>query len=90
MTDVDIVADAAMRALLITLQIAAPVVVPVVAVALVVGLVQAATSINEASLSFIPKLLAAGAALALGGALMLRMLIDFTLELYDRIPELLR
>lgn len=90
MTDTDLIADAASRALLIVLEVAAPVVVPVVGVALIVGLVQAATSINEASLSFIPKLLAAGGALALGGALMLRLLTDFTLDLYARIPDLLR
>ena len=90
MSGSDIVADAAARALLVVLEVAAPVVVPVVAAALIVGLVQAATSINEASLSFIPKLLAAAAALAFGGALMLRFLTDFTLDLYAQIPNLLR
>ena len=90
MTDADLVADAAASALRIVLEIAAPVVLPVLAAALVVGLVQAATSISEATLSFVPKLVVAGAALLFGGALMLRLLMDFTLELYDRIPELLR
>ncbi len=90
MTDADIVADAAQGALLVVLQIAAPVVLPVLGVALLVGLVQAATSISEATLSFVPKLVVAGLSLALFGALMLRLLGDFTLELYDRIPGLLR
>jgi flagellar biosynthetic protein FliQ len=89
-TDSDLVADAAASALRIVLEIAAPVVLPVLAAALLVGLVQAATSISEATLSFVPKLVVAGAALLLGGALMLRLLTDFTLELYDRIPALLR
>jgi len=90
MTDSDLVADAAMSALKAVLMIGAPVVLPVLAAALVVGLVQAATSISEATLSFVPKLIVAGGAMTLFGALMLRLLSDFTLELYGRIPELLR
>ncbi len=90
MTDADLVADAAAAALRVVLEIAAPVVLPVLAAALLVGLVQAATSISEATLSFVPKLVVAGTALLLGGALMLRLLTDFTLELYDRIPVLPR
>ena len=86
----DVVADASLAALKLLLEIAAPVVLPVLGVALLVGLVQAATSISEATLSFVPKLVAAGVALALFGALMLRLLSDFTLEMYDRIPGLLR
>ena len=89
MTDADLVADAAAAALRIVLEIAAPVVLPVLVAALVVGLVQAATSISEATLSFVPKLVVAGVSLLLFGALMLRLLTDFTLELYDRIPALL-
>lgn len=90
MTDADIVADASLGALKLVLEIAAPVVLPVLAAALLVGLVQAATSISEATLSFVPKLVVAGLSLTLFGALMLRLLTDFTLELYDRIPMLLR
>ncbi len=90
MTDSDLVADASLDALRLVLEIAAPVVLPVLGVALLVGLVQAATSISEATLSFVPKLVACGVALALFGALMMRLLGDFTLDLYARIPELLR
>ena len=89
MTDSDLVADAAISALKAVLMIGAPVVLPVLASALLVGLVQAATSISEATLSFVPKLVVAGVSLLLFGALMLRLLTDFTLELYDRIPALL-
>ena len=90
MTDTDALADASLASLKLLLEIAAPVVLPVLGVALLVGLVQAATSISEATLSFVPKLIAAGVCLALFGALMARLLVDFTLELYDRIPGLLR
>ncbi len=90
MTDSDLIADASLSALKLLLELAAPVVLPVLGVALLVGLVQAATSISEATLSFVPKLIACGVALALFGALMMRLLTDFTLEMYDRIPDLLR
>ena len=90
MTGEDLVADAASRALLLVLEAAAPVVLPVLAAALLVGLLQAATSINEATLSFVPKLVVGGACLALFGALMMRLVSDFTLEMFARIPLLLR
>ena len=90
MTDSDLVVDAAATALCVLLEIAAPVVLPVLAAALLVGLLQAATSISESTLSFVPKLVVALACIALFGALMARLMTDFTLQLYDRIPGLLR
>ena len=90
MTDADLVVDAAAASLWVLLEIAAPVVLPVLGAALLVGLLQAATSISESTLSFVPKLVVALACVALFGALMARLLIDFTLELYDRIPGLLQ
>jgi flagellar biosynthesis protein FliQ len=88
--DSDALIDAAQTSLWVLVQMIAPVVLPALGVGLVVGLVQAATSISEATLSFVPKLVATLACLALFGTLMMRVLIDFTLELYDRIPGLLR
>ena len=58
------------------------------AVGLVVGIFQAATSINEATLSFIPKLAAMGVTLALFGSWQLVMLVDYTKDIYKRIPAL--
>ena len=71
-------------------KLVGPAVLPALIVGLAVGLVQAATSISEATLSFVPKLVITLTTLALLGAMMLRELVDFTLELYDRIPGLLR
>ena len=85
-----LVTDASLLALKVLLEVAAPVVLPVLGVALLVGLVQAATSIGEATLSFVPKLIVGAVAVALFGALMMRLLTDFTVEVYSRIPELLR
>jgi flagellar biosynthetic protein FliQ len=53
----------------------------------VIGMLQAATQINEATLSFIPKLLLLVLTLFLAGPWMLRVLIDFTRDLYTNIPS---
>jgi flagellar biosynthetic protein FliQ len=57
-------------------------------VGLFIGVIQAATSINEMTLSFIPKLLAMGITLALFGGWQLSMLVDYTRDIYKRIPAL--
>lgn len=87
--DADLLADATHAALWTLVQIISPVVLPALLAGLIVGLLQAATSVSEASLSFAPKLVTVLIALALFGTLMMRILSDFTLELYDRIPALL-
>lgn len=76
-------------ALALTVVIAAPMLLSALAVGLMVGMIQAATQINEMTLSFIPKLLILAAALALGGPWMMRKMIDFTLQLYHAIPQLI-
>jgi flagellar biosynthetic protein FliQ len=58
------------------------------AVGLVIGIIQAATSINEATLSFIPKLIAEAVALLLFGGWMINTLVDFTRNIFQRIPTL--
>lgn len=88
--DTDLVVDALRGTMWVIVELVGPAVLPALAVGLVVGLVQAATSISEATLSFVPKLIVTLVTLALFGAMMLRVLSDFTLELYDRIPALLR
>jgi len=50
--------------------------------------IQAATSINEATLSFIPKLVALGLTLALFGSWQLTMMVDYTHDIYKRIPAM--
>ena len=58
------------------------------AVGLVIGIIQAATSINEQTLSFIPKLAAMAITLALVGGWQLATLIEYTRSLFQRIPSL--
>lgn len=68
----------------------APILIPALVAGLILGMIQAATSINEQTLSFVPKLIIVAAALALAGGTIMMMLADFTREMYARIPDLLR
>ena len=77
------------RALEMTLLLSAPLLLTALLVGLLVGIFQAATQINEMTLSFIPKLLAMTAALALAGPWMLKILISYTRELFESIPTLI-
>jgi flagellar biosynthetic protein FliQ len=77
------------HALEMTLMLAAPLLLTALAVGLIVGIFQAATQINEMTLSFIPKLLAMAAILALTGPWMLRSLIEYTRALIESIPGLI-
>ncbi|OIQ76616.1 flagellar biosynthetic protein FliQ [mine drainage metagenome] len=67
---------------------------PILGVALVVGLlislVQAATQLNEMTLTFVPKAIAIGLSLVFAGPWMLHVLMDFTTRLISSIPQLLQ
>lgn len=76
------------RALEITLMLAAPMLLVALAVGLLVGVFQAATQINEQTLSFIPKLIAMAATLAFAGPWMLKLIVGYTRELFESIPML--
>jgi len=77
------------HALEMTLMLAAPLLLTALAVGLIVGIFQAATQINEMTLSFIPKLLAMAAILAMTGPWMLRTLVEYTRGLIESIPGLI-
>ena len=77
------------HALEMTLMLAAPLLLTALAVGLMVGIFQAATQINEMTLSFIPKLLAMAAVLALTGPWMLRQLVEYTRGLIESIPGMI-
>jgi flagellar biosynthetic protein FliQ len=77
------------RALEITLLLAAPLLLVALLTGLLVGVFQAATQINEMTLSFIPKLLAIAAAIAIAGPWMIRLIVDYTRELILSIPGLI-
>ena len=78
----------AREALLLTLMLAAPLLIASLAVGVLVGLFQAATQINEMTLSFIPKLMALAAVVVVAGPWMLQTLTDYTRRLFESIPGL--
>jgi len=78
----------AAQALQVTLLVAAPLLVVALLVGLGVSIFQAATQINEATLSFIPKLVAIFVTLVVGGPWMLGVLVDYLRQLLSSIPQL--
>jgi flagellar biosynthetic protein FliQ len=76
------------HALEVTLLVAAPMLLVALAIGLLVSIFQAATQINEATLSFIPKLLGIFATLVLAGPWMLTQLMDYFKLMLTSIPEL--
>ena len=77
------------QALQLVLMLAAPLLLTALAVGVLIGVFQAATQINEQTLSFIPKLLSTAAVLVVTGPWMLRLLTEFTKRLYESIPSLI-
>jgi flagellar biosynthesis protein FliQ len=74
------------EALLMLLMVSAPVLGVVLLVGLVIGLFQAVTQINEATLAFVPKLIAAVAVFAIAGPWMLNMLVEYIRRTIESIP----
>jgi flagellar biosynthetic protein FliQ len=73
--------------LLTLLMVCAPLLGVVLAVGLLVSIFQAATQIHEQTLSFVPKLLAAFATLAVAGPWMLTTLVDYIRQVLQSIPS---
>lgn len=76
------------QAVEITLLVSAPLLLSALAVGLVVSVFQAATQINEMTLSFIPKLLVMFFVLVVAGPWMLNLMMDYTRRLFASIPGL--
>jgi flagellar biosynthesis protein FliQ len=74
------------QGLYLLLMVAAPMLLTVLAVGLLVSIFQAATQINEATLSFVPKMIAAVAVLAVAGPWMLTTLVEYLQRMLQAIP----
>ena len=74
------------EALIMLLMVSAPVLGVVLLVGLVISLFQAVTQINEATLAFVPKLVAAVAVFAMAGPWMLNMLVEYIRRVIESIP----
>ena len=68
----------------------APILVPALLAGLILGMVQAATSINEQTLTFVPKLVVVAVSILIFGSLILGLLSNFTVAMFERIPDLVK
>jgi flagellar biosynthesis protein FliQ len=85
----DTISGLAQATVLISLKIMGPILIASLVIGLLVSMFQAATSIQEQTLTFIPKLVTVIAVLMIAGPGMLQMLIDFFQDLLREIPTLI-
>ncbi len=88
MTDTDIL-DIAIDTMFVALKLSAPILLTALILGFAISLFQEMTQIQEFTLAFVPKVVGVGVALIISGNWMLHTLIDFTQDLFDRIPSLL-
>ncbi|RMG36076.1 MAG: flagellar biosynthetic protein FliQ [Gammaproteobacteria bacterium] len=84
--DADSVIHIGRQALEVTILLSAPILLVSLAVGLIVAMFQAATQINEMTLTFVPKLIAIAAVLMATGPWLLRQITGFTQRLIENIP----
>lgn len=88
MDDLSLLLSLADRMLWVTALVAAPVLLSSLAVGVVIGIIQAATSVNEQTLTFVPKLGAIALVLVIFGASMMGLLGDFTQDIFAEIARI--
>ncbi len=89
MTDTGVL-ELTQRSVALALMIASPVLGFGLVVGLIVSVFQAATQIQEMTLTFVPKIIAVTTAVVLFGPWMLRSIVTFTIKLYSSLPDLVR
>jgi flagellar biosynthetic protein FliQ len=77
------------NAMEVTLMVSAPLLLVALIIGLVVSIFQAATQINEATLSFIPKLVGIFLALVVAGPWMLSVMLDYMRQIFTGIPQMI-
>lgn len=90
MVDAGYFMTVAREAMWVLALVAAPILIPALLSGLILGMIQAATSINEQTLTFVPKLIVAAICLAIFGGSILVLLTDFTREIFAQIPSLVK
>ena len=83
------VIDLGRQALELTLLVSAPLFIAALVTGLVVSIFQAATQINEQTLSFVPKLIATFITLVVAGPWMITMMTEFIQRLFENIPAMI-
>lgn len=85
----EMVIDVGREALTVIVLLCAPVLLTALAIGVTIGMIQAATSIQEMTLTFIPKLMGMFAALLIADQWMLGLMVDYTIRLYNNIPSMI-
>lgn len=85
----ELVMNIGRQAIEMTLLMSGPLLLAALAVGLIISVFQAATQINEQTLSFIPKLLAMFLVMILAGPWMLQMMVDYIRRLFESIPQII-
>jgi flagellar biosynthetic protein FliQ len=86
--DTDVVISLATQAMSLALKISIPLLGVGLIVGVLISIIQAVASIQEQTLSFIPKVLAMAVVLVVGGPWMLNQLLSYTTELWSSIPDM--
>ena len=90
MADADYFLTVANQAMWVLALASAPILIPALVSGLVFGMIQAATSINEQTLTFVPKLIVVAISIMVFGGMIMGLLSDFTVGIFDRIPDLVK
>ncbi|RYG86347.1 MAG: flagellar biosynthesis protein FliQ [Alphaproteobacteria bacterium] len=88
--DADYFMTVAREAIWILALASAPILIPALLSGLILGMVQAATSIQEQTLTFVPKLMVVAVSIVIFGGMILGLLGDFTISIFERIPDLVQ
>ncbi len=86
----DIIIQLGQDALKTTIMVSAPILVTTLVVGLLVSVFQALTQINEATLTFIPKMIVVAVVIVLAGPWMLDLMKGFTVRLFENVPAMVR
>lgn len=89
MTDQSVIHIAVMT-MIIAAKLGGPILIVSLAVGLGISLIQSVTQIQEVTLTFVPKLAACAVVIVVTGNWMLHQMVDFTNQLFDMLPELLK
>jgi flagellar biosynthetic protein FliQ len=77
-----------LRAILMMALLAGPILIGILLLGLLLGVLQAATSVNEQTLTFVPKLVITALIIGIGGSSMLSLFVDYVRDVLARIPAL--
>ena len=88
--DSGFVIEVAFKALWMAFILSGPILISLLIVGLVIGIIKAATSVNESSIAFIPKLVVIAVVMLIAGPVSLAIFVDYLREVIQELPDILR